>query len=43
MFGVGVRRIGDQSALTGAGADIVVDCLGELGYDRLRSAFLETL
>ena len=42
MFGVGVRRIGDQSALTGAGADIVVDCLDELGYDRLRSAFLES-
>jgi len=43
MFCIGVRRIGDRSALTDAGADIVVDDLSELSYDHLRSAFLETL
>ncbi len=41
MFGVGIRRIGERSALVEAGADIVVDDLGELGYDELKSAFLK--
>lgn len=41
MFGVGIRRIGERSALVEAGADIVVDDLGELSYDGLKSAFLK--
>ncbi|RZN36647.1 MAG: hypothetical protein EF813_06845 [Methanosarcinales archaeon] len=40
MFCVGIRRIGDRSTLTRAGADIVVDDLGELSYDALRSQFI---
>jgi beta-phosphoglucomutase-like phosphatase (HAD superfamily) len=41
MFCVGIRRIGDRSILIDAGADIVVDDLGELGYDELKSRFIE--
>ena len=41
MFCVGIRRIGERSAFVEAGADIVVDDLGELGYDELKSAFLK--
>ena len=41
MFCVGIRRIGDRSILVEAGADIVVDDLGELGYDELKSRFIE--
>ncbi|MCK5109519.1 MAG: hypothetical protein KAR25_07490, partial [Methanosarcinales archaeon] len=41
MFCVSIRRIGDPSILIGAGADIVVDDLGELSYDALRSRFIE--
>ena len=41
MFCVGIRRIGGRSTLTRAGADIVVDDLGELSYDALRSQFIE--
>ena len=39
MFGVGVRRIGERAAFVEAGADVVVDDLGELGYDVLRELF----
>ncbi|MCD6207668.1 MAG: hypothetical protein J7J06_06735 [Methanosarcinales archaeon] len=39
MFGVGVRRIGERAAFVEAGADVVVDDLGELGYDALRELF----
>lgn len=41
MFCVGIRRIGGRSILVDAGADIVVDDLGELGYDELKSRFIE--
>lgn len=41
MFCVGIRRIGDRSTLARAGADIMVDDLGELSYDALRSRFIE--
>jgi beta-phosphoglucomutase len=41
MFCIGVRRIGDRSILIEAGADIVVDDLGELSYGELRSRFIE--
>ena len=39
MFGVGVRRIGGRAAFVEAGADVVVDDLGELGYGALRELF----
>ncbi|HIE32138.1 MAG TPA: hypothetical protein EYP67_07160 [Methanosarcinales archaeon] len=41
MFCVGIRRIGGRSILSEAGADIVVDDLGELSCDGLKSRFIE--
>ena len=41
MFGVGILRIGTAQKLWDAGANIVVNDLGELSFQRLKQNFLE--